>query len=292
MTEDSRNKKVKLKDGRSLGFAEFGDPLGKPLFFFHGQPGCRLGGSIFNETAGRLGVRVICPDRPGYGLSDFQPGRSLLDWASDVEELADHLGLERFNVMGFSGGGPYSIVCAYALPERVKTALFVSGVGPANAPGVTEGMSLPNRMLIAMVSLFPSLATIPFRQMARNLENNPDKVYASLYASASPADQRLMDLPETRRHTIEDLREGLRPGVRGVAWEVVLYTRSWGFPLKDIRTQVILWQGEEDVNTPLKMGHYLANNIPNCQAHFIQGEGHHSLLFHHMESILNINEEV
>jgi pimeloyl-ACP methyl ester carboxylesterase len=286
MSTDPIHQVLQLKDGRQLGFAEFGELQGKPLFFFHGQPGSRLGGRIFDDAARRLGIRIICPDRPGYGLSDLKPGRSLLDWADDVLELAGHLHLERFSVLGFSGGGPYSLVCAYAIPQRLQAATFVSGVGPAHIPGLTQGMSLPNRMLINAVRLAPFLAEIPFRSMRNQLKVSQDKVYTQLVATASPADRALMEHAATREHFLEDLKEGLRPGTRGVAWEVILFTRPWGFRFEDIHTPVILWQGLEDVNTPLAMGRYLAETIPGCQSHFMPGEGHQSLLIHQMDDIL------
>ena len=77
-----------------------------------------------------LHIRAIVPDRPGYGLSDFQRHRRLLDWPADVEQLADHLGLERFAVLGVSGGGPHAAACAYAIPHRLTRVGLVSSAAP------------------------------------------------------------------------------------------------------------------------------------------------------------------
>ena len=82
---------INLKDGRKLAYAEYGALAGKPLFFFHGWPVSRLSGRIAKKAAKKLGIRIISPDRPGYGLSDFKKDRKLLDWAKDVLELADRL---------------------------------------------------------------------------------------------------------------------------------------------------------------------------------------------------------
>ena len=121
---------IKLKDGRKLGFCEYGDPKGKPIFYFHGWPASRLSGSETDKAAKKLKIRVISPDRPGFGLSDYKEDRTLLGWADDVLELADQLKIKKFAVMGVSGGGPYSAVCAYKIPERVTKAGIVVGLAP------------------------------------------------------------------------------------------------------------------------------------------------------------------
>jgi len=128
MTKDRTNRTHELEDGRTLGYAEYGAPDGRPVFVFHGFPGSRLTWSAFDpqDCAGELGLRVIAPERPGYGLSEFQRGRELLDWPEDVLALADPLGLERFAVLGLSGGGPYAAACAFKIPARlVATARSV-----------------------------------------------------------------------------------------------------------------------------------------------------------------------
>jgi len=117
----------RLKDGRRLGYAEFGVPNGKPLFHFHGYPGSRLEGKLLHETAAKCGVRLIAIDRPGMGFSDVKPNRSILDWPGDVAELADSIGIDRFAVEGVSGGGPYSAACAYRIADRITKAGIVSG---------------------------------------------------------------------------------------------------------------------------------------------------------------------
>lgn len=109
----SCDKTINLHDGRSLGYADFGDPDGTPMFHFHGFPGSRLKAKLLSDAAGRHGVHLIGVVRPGMGLSDFQPGRKLLDWPNDVIELALDLELETFAVEGVSGGGPYAAACAY-----------------------------------------------------------------------------------------------------------------------------------------------------------------------------------
>ena len=124
---------IRLGDGRRMGFAQYGDPAGRPLFFFQGTPSSRL--LHPDQTITRsLGVRHIQLDRPGFGLSDFQPGRTLLDWPDDVAKVADRLGIERFAVVGVSGGGPYVAACAYRIPQRLTAAAMVGSVAPLDGP--------------------------------------------------------------------------------------------------------------------------------------------------------------
>src|SRR5438309_1811387 len=117
--QDARlNQTIKLRDGRTLAYAEYGDPAGTPVIFFHGTPGSRLmAAPAWKDES--LGLRIIAPDRPGFGLSTYRPNRTILNWASDVAELADALKLDKFIVAGVSGGGPHSLACAHELPDRV-----------------------------------------------------------------------------------------------------------------------------------------------------------------------------
>ena len=136
---------LRLRGGRRLGFAQYGRPDGEPLFYFHGHPGSRLEAQFADAAAAEAGFRVIALDRPGYGVSDFQPRRALRDWPDDVAEAADLLGLSRFSVAGASGGGPYALACAWRMPGRVIRAAVISGVCPYDVPGVTSGMRWQNK---------------------------------------------------------------------------------------------------------------------------------------------------
>jgi pimeloyl-ACP methyl ester carboxylesterase len=149
---------LRLKDGRMLGYAEYGDPSGTPVFAFHGFPGSRITFRIADDAARRRGVRIIAPDRPGMGLSTFQPGRNLLDWPQDVGELADALGIDRFAVAGVSGGGPYVAACAFALRARVTVAAIISGIGPLRRGEDTKGMLPTNRLIFGAQRWVPPVA--------------------------------------------------------------------------------------------------------------------------------------
>jgi pimeloyl-ACP methyl ester carboxylesterase len=143
METDRTNQQIKLKDGRSLGYAEYGNTNGQPVFCFHGFPGSRLDWPLCdaNNSADELKARIIVADRPGMGLSDFKRGREILDWPDDLIELADALHVDRFAVLGFSGGGPYAAACAFKIPERLTATAIVCGMGPAEAPAAKKGLS-------------------------------------------------------------------------------------------------------------------------------------------------------
>ena len=140
---DQHGLRFVLPSGRGLGYDDHGPAEGQPVFYFHGVPSSRLDLHQFasEALAERLGIRVIAVDRPGCGRSDFQSGRTIADWPADVATLADGLGIERFAALGWSGGGPYALACARALPQRVSTAALVSSVGPHDVPGLTDAMS-------------------------------------------------------------------------------------------------------------------------------------------------------
>jgi pimeloyl-ACP methyl ester carboxylesterase len=274
-----------LRDGRRLGYAEYGTPDGEPGFYFHGHPGSRLEPEFAHDVAADAGVRIIALDRPGYGLSDFQPQRTILDWPRDVEEVADRLGLDRFAVLGSSGGGPYALACAHEHPERITRAGVIGGVGPYDTPGATDGMRRANRVGFQLGARFPPLAHLIMWSMERQVRRRPERALDAIAEAMSPPDAEIARRPEVRRLLAAEIAEGFRQGSRGAAREVVLLGRPWGFQLDRIAPTVHLWQGEADILVPPAMGRYLASQIPNCVARFFPGEGH-LLAFDHVPEIV------
>lgn len=282
---DTESQTMTLPDGRTLGYAEHGDPGGKPVFYFHGFPGSRIEARLMHEPAVVRNVRVIAVDRPGMGLSDFQPKRRIVDWPKDVAALADHLGFDKFIVVGASGGGPYSAVCARALPQRVEKAVLLAGVGSMHAPGATKGMSTQNKMLFLVSKYAPAVAGIFMVVMAMQ-SSNREHVIKQIRRSASPEDKLVLEQrPELADLLYDSALEALRQGTRGVRHELYLYSRRWGFRLDRIEVPVLLWQGEKDANVPPSMGRYQAENIPNCTATFLPKEGHMGCIANHYDEV-------
>jgi pimeloyl-ACP methyl ester carboxylesterase len=274
-----------LEKGRTLGYAEYGDARGAPIFFFHGTPGSRLFRPPDGITS-RLGVHLICVDRPGYGLSTFQPNRHFLDWPKDILRLADSLGLDKFSVAGHSGGGPYTLACAFALPERVRAAAVISGAGPVETPNITKGMSSVNIFGIKVGHFIPwplwrVMVWLIYHRRARD----PAAELARGTGHRPQADEEQMHKPGVRETCIQSEIEAFRSGLKGLAWDTRLLTRPWGFCLEELCVPVHLWQGTEDDLAIPEMAHYMAGKIPASKITICEDEAH-LLLFPHWEEIL------
>jgi pimeloyl-ACP methyl ester carboxylesterase len=275
-----------LRDGRVLGYAVYGDPRGTPVFYFHGFPGSRFEAAPAHAAAVRLGIRLIAPDRPGFGLSTFQPRRSLRDWPEDVDEFADALGVTRFAVLGVSGGGPYALACASRLPHRLTAVGIVAAVGPPVTlePGVTVTPLV--RLALSVAARTPWLLGIFWSLAAAGIRLGAGAILRYLAASLPPADRAMLARGEVRRALIRSFREAARQGGAGGAWELHLYGGPWEIPWSAIRLPVRLWHGEADTVVPPVMGRYYASVLPRCEASFLPREGHYSLPLGHTEEIL------
>ncbi len=278
---------LSLRDGRKLGYAEYGLPDGKPVFFMHGFGDSRLFGQLFDADARRSGACLILLERPGYGLSDFQPGRTLLDWPRDVAQAADTLKLGRFAVIGFSGGGPHTVACCYALPERITRAAIISGLAPQNIHETRAGTPVLMRFLLNTAARVPRLAEIPISlTMIRAFCADPEKQTDRIAALAPAADKAIYADPRIRAIMIANTLEAYRQGAKGAAWDVALFARPWEFDPAAITTPVHLWHGEADMSVPVANGHYMAKTLPHCSATFLPDEAHLSTIIHHMGDAL------
>ncbi len=239
--------------------------------FFHGTPGSRVMARFAAARARELGVRLIAPERPGFGLSDGQPQRRLLDWAKDIGELADALKLDRFAVAGVSGGGPYVAACAWKLEVRLVAAGIISGLAPVDR--LRRGLSRIHWLSSVLVRR-ASLVNLILGLLAWTTRRHPEWIIRSMSLVAPWGDRKILSQAEVRRTQIDGLTEAFRRGAQGAASELALLSRPWGFAVQEIKVPVHLWHGEADVIVPVRMGHYLADHIPYCQARFIPGAGH------------------
>jgi pimeloyl-ACP methyl ester carboxylesterase len=250
--------------------------------FFHGTPGNRHA-DYLGEWGRRFNIRFVVPERPGFGRSSFQRDRRLLDWPPIVSSLADHLGLDRFTVLGVSGGGPYSLACAYALPERVARAICVSGVGPPDAP--VEGMSAANQQILAESLVQPgrqgAKLAIGYAIVPRFAERFVDKLPASM-----PEPDRVLRLrPDIRETFLQAMRTVRLRDARAAAHDFRTYARPWGFSLRDIRTHVDVWQGVDDTSVPVSTAQWMADQMPDASLTLVDDAGH-LLVFGHWREIL------
>jgi len=287
---DGLDRHLVLGDGRRLAYAEWGEPDAFPVFFFHGTPNSRLL-HLGADLPRRAGVRLVYVDRPGFGQSDQQPGRTLLDWPRDVEALADHLGVDEFGVAGQSGGGAYAFACAFALPQRVVRAAIVSGVGPyadvdALGDAAASGDLVRLRSLARTdAAAAEQLALEIAGEELREIQLDPTGDFLERWnRDAPPADRELVDDPVVRAVHVESLRETARRGPKGYARELLIFwTLPWGFTAADVRVPVTVWHGDRDPWVDIAVAEHFA--AQGCELRLVPGGGH-LVLFTEAEAVL------
>lgn len=262
-----------LPDGRVLAYAEYGRPNGLPVFFFHGTPGSRLFARLLHNAAADRGVRIIAPERPGYGRSTPHPGRTLMSWPGDVAALATHLGLERFAIAGISGGGPYALACAAAMPARVSAVAVVSGVAPFRK-GVARRMGWRARSGFWLARHVSPLVRLQFRFFAWSGCRRPDQLLRQFRRQASPPDRAILAREEIGPLVVEDFCEALRQGGRAPAEDMRLFSSPWEVPFAAISAPVQLYQGTADRIVPPVMARLLAKLVPGANLAWWEGGGH------------------
>jgi pimeloyl-ACP methyl ester carboxylesterase len=265
-------------DGRTLCFAEWGDPDGFPVFALHGTPGGRLNRHPDESKLAEAGARIITYDRPGYGRSDRHPGRAVVECVADVAAIADALAIEKFSVAGGSGGGPHALAVAARLPDRVVRARCDVGVAPYPSEGldwfagmdplnVTEfGWALEGEQTLA-----PQLER-ELAKMAARVAADPSTILGDVELSA--ADRAVMareELVAVIREATEDLARG---GVWGWVDDDLVFIKPWGFELTEIRVPVEVRYGLTDVLVPAAHGDWLAAHVPNATVVAEGDEGH------------------
>lgn len=265
---DDPSHMILREDGRQVSYAEYGDPGGVPIFGFHGTPGSRRFMALFEPLARRHGARIIAPDRPGYGLSTPARPRSVADYADEVKPIANHLGMDRFAVMGVSGGGPFALACASRLSDRIPLTAVVSGIGLLSLPRSTSEMMSSNRIMFLLGRLSPNLAGWLLPRLVRSSFSQLDRY---VDAGTSP----LQDLSPSEFAIIAaDQREAIRAGGKGIALDMRSLWRPWGFDLGQLPAPIVWWHGQKDDLAPTSLAQRTIALLPNCRATFLEGAGH------------------
>jgi pimeloyl-ACP methyl ester carboxylesterase len=271
-----REGQARAADGRTLAFVERGPESGMPVLVCHGTPGSRLTRHPDPEMYERHGVRMVAYDRPGYGRSDPQLGRSVADAAADVAAIADELGFERFAVVGGSGGAPHALACGALLGDRLVRVGALVTPAPSDSPDF---------------DFFTDLAEINVKEFGAALEGreaieallegyvdelgrDPDAVVDEIASELPEVDRKLVSRPEFREIMTESFVEAVRQGPRGWADDDLAFAKPWGFELEQVEAEVRLWQGELDVLAPRSHGEYVASRLPNARFELLEGGGH------------------
>jgi len=267
---------IELDDARSIGFAEYGEPDGDAIFWFHGTPGGRRQiPPRARELAGERGVRLIGVERPGTGHSTAHLHDSLAAAAGDVEQIADRLNIERFGVVGLSGGGPYVLACAHELPERVVAGAVLGGVAPVRGDDAAPGgaLALAGR-LSALLEVVHQPLGYAFWGTVFALRPLASQAFDLFIGTMPEGDQEVMSRPEMKHMFLDDMLRASRSQLHAPFYDLVLFTRPWGFSLRDIRVPIRFWHGDADHLVPLAHGEHQAALVPDSDLRVRPREGH------------------
>jgi pimeloyl-ACP methyl ester carboxylesterase len=269
---------LSLPDGRTLAYAEWGDPAGSPIVVIHGTPGCRLNRHPDNAMIAATGARVITYDRPGFGASDRHRGRTVNDCVADVAALTDSLDIEKFAVTGGSGGGPHCLAVAAGLPDRVTRAACIVGVAPYDLMGEEwyDGMDAENVKefgwaLAGEQKAHDELAGEASRMLARMAED-PANILGDF--DIPDEDRAILSRPDIAALMLAAVTECVRNGVWGWVDDDIAFTLPWGFDLSTIAVPTTIWWGSKDVLVPPKHGEWLASKVPHSIARVDHSGGH------------------
>jgi pimeloyl-ACP methyl ester carboxylesterase len=273
-----------LPDGRKLCYAEYGDPNGFPVFLFHGNPNSRLLWEAIPGNPFVPNVRLIAPDRYGFGRTDYIEGVTTVEsWPKDIVSLADALGIEKFAIFGPSGGGPYALSCAWKIPDRLTAVGIFASVGPLNDE-TKEGISPLVVSLWENAPKLPGILKLQMKLSAWLVRKKPETYIKIIKKEFGEKDKELYDRLNIGERNMPDRLEAYQQKGIG-SWYDSTLPVNWPIPLNDIKTKVLLWQGEEDESASPAMGRYIAKHIPDCEAEYIEGEGH-LWVFEHLPEML------
>jgi pimeloyl-ACP methyl ester carboxylesterase len=268
--------RIGLRGGRGIGFAEYGVAAGRTMFWFHGTPGGRHQvPPAARRFAAANDVRLIALERPGVGGSTPHLYDGLVDWADDVGEVAEQLGVGRFGLIGFSGGGPYALACAHRMPERVVASAVIGCVAPTcGSEAVSGGAVSLARRLSPLLEVVREPLGYALWALVRTLTPLSSQGFDAFIRIMPEGDQVVFRRPDIKRMFIDDLAQASRSGLHAPVYDVVLFARPWGFSLRDIRVPIRIWHGDSDNIVPLAHAEFLAQLLPNAKLRVRVREGH------------------
>jgi pimeloyl-ACP methyl ester carboxylesterase len=273
---------ITLPDGRKLAYAEFGKPDGYPVIYFHGGGSSLEPLLLGDELISQFGIRLIAPDRPGFGQSDFQPNRGFSDYPKDVIFLANTLGLDKFSVLGISNGGGYVSACAAKIPNRLINAVIVSGNWYMDS---FAGLPILTRCFFALAKTFPLLFEIVIKLSMRPFQGSSEKLLASFKQQLPAVDYAIFQSPQRLQAVRESAIESMRQSTKNVALDVLLYVYPWDFKAAEIQIPVQFFHGEQDTKVPISMARKVVDRLPTAQLFTYPDESHISVGINQFDAI-------
>jgi pimeloyl-ACP methyl ester carboxylesterase len=265
---------IRVESGRSVGYYEYGDPAGTPLFVLHGVPACGAGFAWADEPARERGLRVIAPDRPGIGLSDPLPRRAVVEYTAELLAVADAFGFDRFGVLGYSGGGPYACALAHGASERLTAVGVAAGMGQVGVWAQTNDFETTDARFLDMSRERPLLARTILRAVSGMAKLSPKQSVATFAKELSPSDREVLDGFGEPRAAMALFTHAFLRGARGVFDDYSTLSGPWGFDVEEIAVPLPVWQGDADTMVPIAHAHALVERVPNASLTVFPGEGH------------------
>jgi len=271
---NTRVRELGRPGGRILGVGEFGDPNGSPVLAFHGIPGTRLMFRAAHAVGYRLGLRLIAPDRPGFGRSTPQRGRQLQDWLPDVDAVLNAYGIDQFSLIGVSGGSPFATATAAHYGDRVDAMLLIGPMGPIAETHREAALTWLNRAFFLQLPRVPGGMRATLAPANALFRLSPKLQYELFLRMLPPSDRKIMRDHDLRARVIEDVHESLKQGGEGMRTDLSIFSQPWNVDYGAIKAQTFLWQGLADTVVPVDVALSLGAFIPNCIVHRIPDAGH------------------
>ena len=265
---------------RVVGIYEYGDPNGTPVMVLHGTPACGAGFAWADEPARERGQRLIAPDRPGVGWSSPIDGYAVGDYPAQLGALADTLGIDRFAVWGYSGGGPYAAACAALLGERLTAAAVSAGMGQVGVWAKVEEFEKTDRQMLGLAVTRPALARVMLGITARLARISPKTAMKSFEKQLNDTDRALVPEMGTPAEAMALFTGAFLRGAGGVVADYAALARPWGVAVEDITIPVAVFHGDADTMVPLRHSEELVARTPNARLTVWPAAGHLGTVAH------------
>lgn len=280
MDEPVLDETVVDTSGATVGYYAYGDPEGRPVFALHGTPSCGAGFEWTDDAARARGLRVLAPDRPGVGRSAQRRDWQVADYPVMLAALADALDIDRFGVIGYSGGGPYAVACAARLGDRLTGTAVCAGMGEIGTIATIADFESTDRRLLTMAAKRPRLARALLDLAAMAATWSPKLAVRSFLKQLSPSDRDVVATFGSPADAMRSFTQAFQEGAHGVAADYRALGRAWGIDLAEVTAPVSVWHGSADTMVPLRHSQELVARLPDATLTVWAGEGHLATVTH------------